>query len=178
MLRGLSELMRMDENQPEFAAKGSGGMGTDDTPLNKWRRQLPRKMMNFHLCCALSAIPSCFCVFVILDGNSLLLTIQFPDTLTPEVQNAIHQPLSVLPQIQFPDRVVDVRVVIVMCCTRVLTDAYVCVAEGVVGESPLCLIILVRHVLPQSLYPIVLLHGSRPLAFRLICTVGFQPSLD
>ena len=49
----------------------------------------------------------------------------------------------------------------------------VCVTEGVVG-SPLCLIILVRQVLPQSLYPSVWLLGSRPLASRLICLVDFR----
>ena len=32
-----------------------------------------------------------FSNFFILDCNSLLLTIQFSDTLTPEVQNSIHQ---------------------------------------------------------------------------------------
>ena len=79
----------------------------------------PRSVMNFHLCFMPSAIPH---VFVILDCNSLLLTIQFSDTLTPEVQNTIQKLLFVIPQIRFPDRVVDVPVVIVMCCTRVLTE--------------------------------------------------------
>ena len=50
----------------------------------------------------------------------------------------------------------------------------VCVTEGVVGGSPLCLIILVRQVLPQSLHPSVWLLGSRPLASRLICIVDFS----
>ena len=66
----------------------------------------------------------------------------------------------VISQIQFPGRVVDMPVVIVMCCTRVLTGCVcqqsvqfneVCVTEGVVGESPLCLVILVRQALTQSL---------------------------
>ena len=77
-------------------------------------------VMNFHLC--FLAFSNSF----IPDCNSLLLTIQFSDTLTPEVQNAIHQLLLVVLQIQFPDRVVEVPVVIV------------CVTEGVVGESSLC----------------------------------------
>ena len=51
--------------------------------------------------------------------------LQFPVTLTPEVQNAIHQLLLVSPQIQFFDRGRHA------CCE-------VCVTEGVVGESPLC----------------------------------------
>ena len=63
-------------------------------------------------------------------------------------------------------------------CQRSAHFNEVFVAEGAVGESPLCLIILVRQVLPQSLYPSGLLFASRPLAFRLACTVGFQPYLD
>ena len=46
-------------------------------------------------------VPSCqflhvFVSLKILDCNSLLLTIQFPDTLTPEVQSAIQKLLLVI----------------------------------------------------------------------------------
>ena len=61
-----------------------------------------------------------------LSAISSCLLLQFPVTLTPEVQSAIQKLLLVIPQFQFPDRVIDMPVV------------FVCVTEGVVGESPLC----------------------------------------
>ena len=74
-------------------------------------------MMNLHLCFAPSAIPSCLCNYGLQQSASPNSQFSFSDTLTPEVQSAIQKLLSVAPQIQFLDRVVDVPVVIVMCCT-------------------------------------------------------------
>ena len=52
------------------------------------------KMKNFHLCLCL--LSNSFIFFVNLDCNSLLLTIQFSDTLTPKVQSAIQKLLLVI----------------------------------------------------------------------------------
>ena len=68
--------------------------------LHKGARRNPRRSEELPLLFAPSQLHLCTCcvilhVFVILHCNSLLLTIQFPDTLTPEVHSAIQKlPLS------------------------------------------------------------------------------------
>ena len=94
-------------------------------PLPEIKSLGDRRVMKFHLfLLLLSTSQLILHVFVILDCNSLLLTIQFPDALTPEVQQYQFLPSAFLWRLWV----------------------------SFVSEHSLFLM-LVGQVLPQSLYP-------------------------